>query len=246
MWRVGFLVPLAPQPGAAGSHTCGRGRRRPRSVPPQSATPRVQPWVTVCLRLLRFPPLWRRLLTDLLDRQGALRRQGYNRSPVPTVDPQESMISQSGEPLVTVAPTWALRFFTVPLRWAVSGCSIFIASRTTTRSPASTMSPSATATFTMVPCMGEVSALPEGVFFAAALWRLTGFFDRAAVVDPLAAPRSAGTSTSNRLPLTSTTTLERGSDSGASPSTPAYGAICPLNSVSIQRVCTPKCPSSAV
>ena len=98
----------------------------------------------------------------------------------------------------------------------------------------------------MVPCMGEVRALPEGVLVAASLWRLTGFLDRVAPTDPLAVPRPAGTVTSSRLPFTSTTTLERAAGSGAPLSAPAYGAISPLNSVSIQRVCTPKCPSSAV
>ena len=43
---------------------------------------------------------------------------------------------------------------TAPALCAVMGCSIFIASRTTTRSPCSTVSPSATATLTIVPCIG--------------------------------------------------------------------------------------------
>ena len=49
----------------------------------------------------------------------------------------------------------------VPALWAVIGCSIFIASRTTTRSPAATCWPSSTAILTMVPCMGAVSESPD-------------------------------------------------------------------------------------
>src|SRR3954463_10091616 len=41
------------------------------------------------------------------------------------------------------------------------GCSIFIASSTTTRSPAATVAPSSTATLTIVPCMGAVRESPE-------------------------------------------------------------------------------------
>src|SRR5215207_10357990 len=90
---------------------------------------------------------------------------------------QASMIRQRVEPLVTVAPTCARRLLTVPARWAVSGCSIFIASSTTTRSPACTASPSATATLTIVPCIGEVSASPDGPLTAP---------------PPLAPPRRTG------------------------------------------------------
>ena len=41
-----------------------------------------------------------------------------------------------------------------------SGCSIFIASSTTTRSPSATCAPSATATLTIVPCIGDASVVP--------------------------------------------------------------------------------------
>ena len=86
------------------------------------------------------------------------------------------MISQITAPLVTVAPTLAANPLMVPALWAVSGCSIFIASRTTTRSPSATVSPSATATFTMVPCIGLVSVSPEAAAgpCPARLW--AGFF----------------------------------------------------------------------
>src|SRR3954447_24058757 len=69
---------------------------------------------------------------------------------------------QRTAPLLTLAPTSAARPETVPALCAVIGCSIFIASSTTTRSPASTVAPSSTATFTIVPCMGEVRSSPEG------------------------------------------------------------------------------------
>ena len=49
----------------------------------------------------------------------------------------------------------------VPSLCAVTGFSIFMASRTTTRSPAATVSPSATATLMMVPCIGAVTASLE-------------------------------------------------------------------------------------
>src|SRR4051812_47567278 len=68
---------------------------------------------------------------------------------------------QSTAPLVTVAPTSADRPVTVPALCALIGCSIFIASRTTTRSPAETVAPSSTATLTIVPCIGEVSESPD-------------------------------------------------------------------------------------
>src|SRR6478736_10137081 len=63
-------------------------------------------------------------------------------------------------PADTVSPAVAVRPVMVPDRCAVRGCSIFMASRTTTRSHSDTTSPCETATFTMVPCMGEVRALP--------------------------------------------------------------------------------------
>src|SRR5690606_38830497 len=71
-----------------------------------------------------------------------------------------SAISQMTLPAVTPVPTAALSLRTTPSRCATSGCSIFIASRTTTRSPCATRAPSATATLTIVPCIGEVSPTP--------------------------------------------------------------------------------------
>ena len=53
-------------------------------------------------------------------------------------------IWQMTAPEVTTAPTSAARPVTMPALCAVSGCSIFIASSTTTRSPSATVSPSAT------------------------------------------------------------------------------------------------------
>ena len=47
---------------------------------------------------------------------------------------------------------------TTPEWCALIGCSIFMASKTTIRSPSLTVSPSDTAVLTMVPCIGEVSA----------------------------------------------------------------------------------------
>jgi stage II sporulation protein D len=53
----------------------------------------------------------------------------------------QSLISQMTAPLVTVAPTSARGPVTVPALCALSGCSIFIASRTTTTSPSATSGP---------------------------------------------------------------------------------------------------------
>ena len=47
----------------------------------------------------------------------------------------------------------------MPALWALSGCSIFIASMTTTTSPSATSWPSSTATLTMVPCIGLVDGV---------------------------------------------------------------------------------------
>ena len=64
-------------------------------------------------------------------------------------------------PALTLAPTPAVSPVTVPARCATSGCSIFMASSTTTRSPSATSAPSSTATLTIVPCMGEASVVPS-------------------------------------------------------------------------------------
>src|SRR5690606_21910284 len=73
----------------------------------------------------------------------------------------QSLISQMVAPDVTDAPISALRPLMVPERWALRGCSIFMASRTTTGSPSLTSWPSSTATFTIVPCIGEARVSPE-------------------------------------------------------------------------------------
>ncbi len=63
-------------------------------------------------------------------------------------------------PAVTVWPTATASPVTVPSLWAVSGCSIFIASSTTTTSPADTRCPSSTAILIIVPCIGLTSVAP--------------------------------------------------------------------------------------
>src|SRR6185503_14506270 len=138
-------------------------------------------------------------------------------------------------PLATTSPTLAVRPLTVPALWAVSGCSIFIASSTTTRSPAATWSPSETAIFTIVPCIGLVSASP----LTAApppldRERRPGFPAPAPVPT---APKPAGSETSSRFPPTSTTTVSRAAGSSTS-AAPAHGASSLSHSVSIHRVCT--------
>src|SRR4051794_19663293 len=74
---------------------------------------------------------------------------------------RQSLSSQMTAPLVTVAPTSACRPVTVPALCALSGCSIFMASMTTIASPSATSWPSPTGTFTIVPCIGEVTASPD-------------------------------------------------------------------------------------
>ena len=120
----------------------------------------------------------------------------------------------------------------VPALCALSGCSIFIASSTTTRSPASTSAPSSTATFTMVPCIGEVRESPE----AAAPLRFP--LPRFGALTGPAAPRPAGIVTSKRFPPTSTTSVTRGAASSPTSAEPLNGGMSLSNSVSIQRLCT--------
>ena len=123
----------------------------------------------------------------------------------------QSLISQITAPLVTVAPTSAWRPVTVPALWALRGCSIFMASMTTMTSPSATSWPSSTATLTMVPCMGEVTASPE----AAPPAFLADRFGLALPAVPPPAPPSdsppspAGRTTSRRRPPTSTVTFCR-------------------------------------
>src|SRR5690606_37348249 len=144
------------------------------------------------------------------------------------------LISATTSPLPTVAPTSAERPVIVPALWALSGCSIFIASMTTTTSPSATSWPSSTATLTMVPCIGEVTESPVA---AEAALRPPARLAFLAPPPPLpAAARPAGRTTSSRRPPTSTVTLWRSSASGASARSPAYGGIWLSKSVSIQVV----------
>src|SRR3954471_21345038 len=92
----------------------------------------------------------------------------------------QSLISQIAAPAETVAPTSAVRPVTVPDLWALRGCSIFMASRTTIRSPSATVAPSSTAILTMVPCIGEVRESPEAAEFLVPPARRDGFFLAAA------------------------------------------------------------------
>ena len=145
---------------------------------------------------------------------------------------------------MTVSPTAALRPVTTPDLWALIGCSIFIASRTMTRSPSATVAPSSTAILTMVPCIGAVSESPEAA--APALLPPERFgrllLRRAAAAPPPPRDSPPGRDTSRRLPPTSTTIVCRSATSSSSPSAAAgpaaYGGMVLSNSVSIQRVCT--------
>ena len=67
---------------------------------------------------------------------------------------------QSTAPAETVAPISASRPRITPERCAVMGCSIFIASRTSSRSPSATVWPSSTMIFTIVPCIGAATESP--------------------------------------------------------------------------------------
>src|SRR6266568_4000759 len=152
-------------------------------------------------------------------------------------EPVQSLISQITAPEESTAPTSATRPVIVPALCALSGCSIFIASRTTTRSPATTASPSLTAILTMVPCIGAVSESPDA---SAPDFRPADRFGAVflAPPPPPPVPNPAGSDTSSRLPATSTTTVSRSPASSAAVAAPAKGAISLTNSVSIQRVCT--------
>ena len=126
---------------------------------------------------------------------------------------------------------------TVPALCAVTGFSIFIASSTTTRSPAATVSPSDTATLTIVPCIGAFTASPDAAALPEPPPRRRGAaFSAAGAATP---PKSAGSVTSSRLPPTSTTTdCRSGSSSVSAPS--SNGSTVLSHSVSIHRVCTVK------
>src|SRR4051794_34633078 len=164
----------------------------------------------------------------------------------------QSLISQIGAPAETVAPTSAERPVTVPDLWALRGCSIFMASRTTMRSPSATVAPSSTAILTIVPCIGEVRESPEAAEILVQPARRDGFFFPAAApatatAAPPTAPRPAGSTTSSRLPPTSTVTFSRSPSSAGSPSGPSYGVSWLSYSVSIHRVWTlnPSVPTNA-
>ena len=69
--------------------------------------------------------------------------------------------------MATVAPALARRSRTTPSTGAVRTCSIFMASTTTSRSPAVTAWPSATSTTVTVPGIGERTGPPAPVVSAA-------------------------------------------------------------------------------
>ena len=72
-------------------------------------------------------------------------------------------------PSKTVSPRVTAIARTIPLTRAWITCSIFIASMTSTSSPARTVSPSRTVTLTIVPCMGaETGIVFSGAFISAA------------------------------------------------------------------------------
>ncbi len=146
-------------------------------------------------------------------------------------------IARSGWPAATVCPGSASIALIVPSLCAWMGCSIFIASRTTTRSPLTTCCPSSTAIFTTVACMGAFTASPVAPAFAVAVCerRDGGTTAGRPARTPGVAMRS-GRLTSRRFPATSTTTVCRGSGWGSSAISPSQGGMSPANSVSIQRV----------
>src|SRR5699024_3645874 len=131
-----------------------------------------------------------------------------------------SSIWQITPPAETVWPACALSPWTRPERWATRGCSIFIASRTTTRSPSATTSPSSTATLTIVPCIGIASAFPPPAPAVARFPERRGRRCFGLLFPP--SPRPAGSTTSRRLPPTSTTT--RSIDSSSSSTGAGTGA----------------------
>ena len=105
-------------------------------------------------------------------------------------------------PADTVCPISTASPVTVPSLCAVSGCSIFIASSTTTVSPADTCCPSSATILMIVPCIGLVSASPPD---PAARERPGRCRDAARSAGPArlpaapaAAPSPAGSTTSSR------------------------------------------------
>src|SRR3954466_8507809 len=120
-----------------------------------------------------------------------------------------SAMVQMTVPLVTAPPTSAFSPEIVPPLCAVMGCSIFMASRTTTRSPGSTVAPSSTATLTIVPCIGAVRESPEAADPLPPPPRLRGLAAAPGAAPPAARP--AGRDTSRRPPPASTTPRGPGS-----------------------------------
>ncbi len=128
----------------------------------------------------------------------------------------------------------------MPSLCAVSGCSIFIASSTTIVSPAETRWPSSATILAIVPCMGLTRASPPAADAGPRSRRPAGRPRSRPGTCPgwPAAASPAGSTTSSRLPPTSTTTRSRPGSAGAPAGSAEYGAIVAANSVSIHRVCT--------
>ena len=148
-------------------------------------------------------------------------------------------------PALTVWPTSTDRPVTMPSLWAVSGCSIFMASSTTTTSPADTRCPSPASILMIVPCIGltRVTPLPCTAFFLPRPPPRARSVPSDATWPRRPATRLAGTTTSSRFPPTSTVTFSRSAASAAS--AVSWVGMGASNSVSIQRVCTRREPSGA-
>src|SRR5439155_23385512 len=125
-------------------------------------------------------------------------------------------------PADTVCPISTASPVTVPSLCAVSGCSIFMASSTTTVSPVETCCPSPATILTIVPCIGLVSSSLPAPPARDRPDRCRGPARSAGPAPtlppaPAVAPSPAGSTTSSRLPPTSTTIRSR------SPAPPAPG-----------------------
>src|SRR6266702_7249472 len=166
---------------------------------------------------------------------------------------RQSASRQITWPAETVCPTSTDRSETVPSLCAVSGCSIFMASSTTTVSPAATCSPFGATILTIVPCIGLTRPSPPAAAAPAAPRpapdRLPGLPrpvpasngpPPGCAVGPLT-PRPAGSTTSSRLPPTSTVIRSRAGwppPAARAPPSAVYGGSAPANSVAIHLVCT--------
>ena len=122
-----------------------------------------------------------------------------------------AVMTATTSPAPTAWPGSTLTSATVPAMSAAMLFSIFIASSTQTAWPTSTVSPTATSTFTIVPCIGTVTLpLPAPTAAPAAAGPLAAAAPRPAAPAPAAttAPAVSGTHTATlkRLPLTSTST----------------------------------------